>query len=64
MVDKGITMADLKGTLNAVVAQLYGDGHQDPLPPPPLPLHRALLRGGRPVPRLRRRGCLRGRGLD
>ncbi len=26
VVDKGITMADLKGTLNAVVAQLYGKG--------------------------------------
>ena len=31
-------------------------GHQDPLPPPPLPLHRAVLRDGRAVPQVRRRG--------
>ena len=28
VVDKGITMADLKGTLNALVQQLYGEGTQ------------------------------------
>ena len=41
-------------------------GHQDPLPPPPLPLHRALLRDGRAVPQVRRRRLphLQGRGLD
>ena len=31
VIDKGVTMADLKGTLNTVVEQLYGKGHQDPL---------------------------------
>ena len=41
-------------------------GHQDPFPPPPLPLHRALLRNGRAVPQVRRQGLphLQGRGLD
>ena len=31
-------------------------GHQDPLPSPSLPLHRAILRDGRAVPQVRRRG--------
>ena len=48
VIDKGVTMADLKGTLNTVVEQLYGKA--------PLPLHRALLRDGRAVPQVRRRG--------
>ena len=41
-------------------------GHPDPLPPPPLPLHRAQLRNGRAVPQVRRQGLphLQGRGLD
>ena len=26
VIDKGVTMADLKGTLNTVVEQLYGKG--------------------------------------
>ena len=48
VIDKGVTMADLKGTLGGGAA--LRQGHQDPLPPPPLPLHRALLRDGRAVP--------------
>ena len=66
VIDKNVTMADLKGTLNALVEQPLRQGHQDPLPPPPLPLHRALLRDGRPVPQVRRRGLphLQGGGLD
>ena len=41
-------------------------GHPDPLPPPPLPLHRRQLRDGRAVPQVRRQGLphLQGRGLD
>ena len=37
-----------------------------PVPSPPLPLHRALLRGRHPVPQVRRQGLphLQGRGLD
>ena len=66
VVDKGVTMADLKGTLNAVIRDIYGAHYRHPLPPPPLPLHRALLRGGHPVPQVRRQGLphLQGRGLD
>ena len=53
VVDKGVTMADLKATLNLVVS-------------PSLPLHRAQLRAGHPVPQVRRQGLLnlQGRGLD
>ena len=41
-------------------------GHQDPLPSSPLPLHRAFLRDGRAVSQVRRRGLshLQGGGLD
>jgi hypothetical protein len=65
VIDKGITMGDLKATLNGGPADIRR-GHRHPLPPPPLPLHRALLRAGHPVPQVRRRGLphLQGRGLD
>ena len=65
VIDKGITMADLKATLNLVVEHLR-QGHGHPLPPAPLPLHRAELRAGHPVPQVRRQGLpdLQGRGLD
>ena len=64
--DKGVTMAELKGTLNTVVEQLYGKGTKTRFPPPPLPLHRASCRDGRTVPQVRRRGLphLQGGGLD
>ena len=66
VIDKGVTMADLKGTLNTVVEKLYGKGTKTRFRPRPLPLYRALLRDGRPVPQVRRRGLphLQGRGLD
>ena len=66
VVDKGVTMADLKGTLNAVIREILRPRHPDPLPPPSLPLHRAQLRDGHPVPQVRRKGLphLQGRGLD
>ena len=66
VIDKGVTMADLKGTLNAVMEELYGKGTGHALPPAPLPLHRAELRDGHPVPQVPRRGLpdLQGRGLD
>ena len=44
VIDKGITMGDLKGTLNTLMKKLYGPGYRDPLPPAPLPVHRAELR--------------------
>ena len=56
VIDKGVTMADLKGTLNTVVEMLYGKGTKNPVPPPSLPLHGTLLRDGCPVPQVRRRG--------
>ena len=34
VIDKNITMADLKGTLNAVMEQLYGKETQNPVPAP------------------------------
>ena len=38
VIDKGVTMSDLKATLN-----LLRQGHGDPLPSAPFPLHRAEL---------------------
>ena len=66
VIDKGVTMADLKGTLNARGRAAVRQGHRHPLPPAPLPLHRAELRDGRAVPQVRRQGLphLQGRGLD
>ena len=60
VIDKGVTMADLKGTLNTLVEKLYGKGTKTRFRPHP------LLRDGRPVPQVRRRGLphLQGRGLD
>ena len=37
VIDKNITMADLKGTLNAVMEQLYDASTQNPVPSPPFP---------------------------
>ena len=71
MVDKGITMADLKGTLETFVKALYGEGFGGPVPAPSLPLYRALRRDGRHVlqppgqglPPVQRRGLDRDPGL-
>ena len=66
VVDKGITMADLKGTLEAVCQAALRRGCRGAVPPPPLPLHRAFRRDGCPVLQLPRRGLppVQGRGLD
>ena len=66
VIDKGITMADLKGTLETLIKAMYGAGLRRPLPPAPLPVHRAELRGRRAVLQLPRQGLpdLQGRGLD
>ena len=55
VIDKGVTMADLKGTLNTVVEQLYGKGTKTRFRPTTSP-YRAVLRDGRAVPQVRRRG--------
>ena len=49
-IDKGITMADLKGTLNEVVRQLYGEHTVTRFRPHHFPVHRAELRNGHLVP--------------
>ena len=53
-VDKGVTFAELKGTLDAFVHAFFGGGHADALPPQLLPVHRALRGGGRLLLDLRR----------
>ena len=45
VVDEGITMAHLKGTLDHFAAADVRRGHHHPLPPVVLPLHRAARRG-------------------
>ena len=62
VIDKNVTMADLKGTLNTVMERMYGPGTVTP----PLPLHRTQLRNGCTEPQVRRRWLphLQGRGLD
>ena len=42
VVDKGITMGDLKGTLGALCQEDVRRGHAHPLPSAPLPVHRAV----------------------
>ena len=54
-VDEGITLADLKGTLDFLFKALFGEERQDRVPDALLPVHRAVDRGVRLVPRLRRR---------
>ena len=51
-VDRDVTVRDLKALLDYIFAALLGPGHQDPVPPALLRLHRAQLRGGpvRPAP--------------
>ena len=46
VVDKGITMADLKGTLDAFASRsMYGEGIRTRFRPSLLPVHRAVCRG-------------------
>ena len=45
MVDRGVTMADLKSVLRLFARSLPGPGRQDPVPPVVLPVHRAERRG-------------------
>ena len=55
VVDEGITMAHLKGTLDHFAAALFGDGIDHALPAVVLPLHRAQRRGRPALLRLPRR---------
>ena len=56
LVDKDVSFAELKGTLDAFVKAFFGVGHQDALPALVLPLHRALGGGGHQLHLLRRQG--------
>ena len=56
VVDEGITMANLKGTLDHFAQQLFGEGVVDPVPSVLLPVHRAVRRGRFAVLRLPWRG--------
>ena len=42
VIDKGITMADLKGTLELLMKRLYGEDTQIRLRPAPFSIHRAF----------------------
>ena len=54
-VDKGLTLADLKGTLLHVMRAIFGEDAARPLPHALLPVHGAVDRAGRLVRHLRRR---------
>ena len=45
MVDRGVTMADLKSVLRLFARELPGPGREDPVPSLVLPVHRAERRG-------------------
>ena len=66
MVDEGTTMGDLKGLLDQFAKAMYGARQADPVPARLLPVHRAVGRVRRRVPRLRRLGLpgLLEDGLD
>ena len=53
VVGQGVTMADLKGTFEAMLRELFGDVKVRPAPEL-LPLHRTERRGGHHVSELRR----------
>ena len=56
VVDEGISLGDLKGTLNAFARAVLRRARPDALPAELLPVHRAVGRARRRVPGLRRRG--------
>ena len=55
VVDEGITMAHLKGTLDHFAAAMFGAGRRDPAAAVVLPVHRAVRRGRPALLRLPRR---------
>ncbi len=56
VVDEGISLGDLKGTLNAFAERFFDAQREDAVPAELLPVHRAVGRARRRVPGLRRRG--------
>ena len=66
VVDKGITFADLKGTLAEFAKELFRTGDQDEIPSPSLPLHGAQCRDGCDLLQMRRNRLpfLQGQRLD
>ena len=53
MVDRGVTMADLKTVLRLFARSYLGRGRQDPVPAVVLPVHRAERRGRHALARRR-----------
>ena len=66
VVDEGISLGDLKGTLNAFADAVLRHRHPHAIPAELLPVHRAVGRARRRVPGLQRRGlpALQAHGLD
>ncbi len=62
VVGPGITLGDLKGTIEAFLHALFGPAVPGALPALVLPLHGALGRGGPGLHRLRRQGLPRVQG--
>ena len=54
VVDEGITMADLKGTLDSFAKQLFGTADKDEIPSASLPVHRTECRNGCVLLQMRR----------
>ena len=54
VVDEGISLGDLKGTLNAFAERFFDARDQDAVPAELLPVHRAVGRARRRVPGLQR----------
>ena len=65
VVGKGITLADLKGTLSALARALFGAAER-PLPSELLPVHRAECRSRHPLLQCEGAGCatVQAHGLD
>ncbi len=56
VIDKNISFADLKGTLEVLQKKLFGPGDKGKIPSPSLPVHRAKRRGGCFLLQVRRQG--------
>ena len=56
VVDEGITLGDLMGTLDYLLKALFGESRREPIRHASLPVHRAVRRGARLLPHLRRVG--------
>ena len=55
VVDKNITFADLKGTLEEFAKELFRTGDKDQIPSASFPVHRAQCRGGCDLLQMRRK---------